>query len=148
MAGDLIARIAAQTCRQAGLSIVYTELLDFDGDEIYFANLPELAGRTFGEALLAFEDSALIGLRPAGGRPTLNPPMDTIIAAGDEVIAISARRRHGPLDERAVSGRRGRDARSASPTRRRPNGRWSSAGTGAPRRSSASSTATSRPARR
>ncbi len=89
LAGDLIARITAQTCRQAGLSIVYTELLDFDGDEIYFSTLPELVGRTFGDALLAFEDSALIGLRPAGGAPKLNPPMDTVIAAGDEVIVVS-----------------------------------------------------------
>ena len=37
LVGDLIARIVAQTCRQSGLSVVYTELLDFDGDEIYFA---------------------------------------------------------------------------------------------------------------
>ena len=69
LVGDLIARIVAQTCRQSGLSVVYTELLDFDGDEIYFADEPELVGRTFGEALLAFEDSALIGLRPRDGRP-------------------------------------------------------------------------------
>ena len=33
---DLISRVIAQSCRQSGLSIVYTELLDFDGDEIYF----------------------------------------------------------------------------------------------------------------
>ena len=33
---DLIARVTAQTCRQSGLSVVYTELLDFDGAEIYF----------------------------------------------------------------------------------------------------------------
>ena len=90
LAGDLISRIVAQTCRQAGLSIVYTDLLDFEGDEIYLARLPELAGRTFGDALLAFEDSALIGLRPAGGGPHLNPPMDTVIGPDDEVIAISA----------------------------------------------------------
>ena len=90
LAGDLISRIVAQTCRQAGLSIVYTELLDFDGDEIYFATLPALVGRTFGEALLAFEDSALIGLKPAGEGPRLNPPMDTRIEAGDEVICVSA----------------------------------------------------------
>lgn len=89
LAGDLIARITAQTCRQAGLSIVYTELLDFDGDEIYFASLPELVGRTFGDALLAFEDSTLIGLRPAAGTPKLNPPMDTLIREGDQVIVVS-----------------------------------------------------------
>jgi hypothetical protein len=69
---------------------VYTELLDFGGDEIYLSHQAGLAGRTFGEALLAFEDSSLIGLLPAGGAPTLNPPMDTVIGGGDEVIAIAA----------------------------------------------------------
>src|SRR6185312_13956013 len=52
---DMVARIIVQTCRQAGLSVVYTELLDFGGDEIYFQREPTLTGRTFGEALLAYE---------------------------------------------------------------------------------------------
>jgi len=86
---DLIARIIAQTCRQSGLSVVYTELLDFEGDEIYFQAEPGLTGKTFGEALLAYEDSALLGLCPRGGKPRLNPPMDTIIQDGDQIIAIS-----------------------------------------------------------
>jgi len=90
LGGDVISRIVAQTCRQSGLSIVYSELLDFDGDEIYFASVPGLVGRTFGEALAAFEGSALIGLQAAGSVPRLNPPMDTLIAVGDEVIVISA----------------------------------------------------------
>jgi voltage-gated potassium channel Kch len=88
LVGDLIARIIAQTCRQSGLSIVYTELLDFEGAEIYFQHEPKLAGKTFGEALLAYEDSAVIGLRTPDG-PRLNPPMDTRIGPGDQVIAIS-----------------------------------------------------------
>jgi voltage-gated potassium channel Kch len=87
--GDLIARITAQTCRQSGLSVVYTELMDFASDEIYFQEEPRLVGKTFGEALLAYEDSAVIGLRPKGGSLKLNPPMDTRIQAGDQVIAIS-----------------------------------------------------------
>ncbi|HLF28745.1 MAG TPA: potassium transporter TrkA [Anaerolineae bacterium] len=90
VAGDLIARIAVQTCRQAGLSVVYTELLDFGGDEIYFHAEPGLAGKTFGAALLAYEDSALIGLRFGDGRVQLKPPLDTRIASDDQVIAISA----------------------------------------------------------
>ncbi len=89
LAGDLIARIAVQTSRQSGLSVVYTELLDFGGDEIYFHEEPELIGRTFGEALLAYEDSALIGLGFKDGRVRLNPPMDIRIEAGDRVIAVS-----------------------------------------------------------
>ncbi len=31
----------------------------------------------------------MIGIRPAGGQPLLNPPMDTRIRAGDQIIAIS-----------------------------------------------------------
>jgi hypothetical protein len=32
---DIIARITAQTCRQSGLSVIYSDLLQFEGDEIY-----------------------------------------------------------------------------------------------------------------
>jgi voltage-gated potassium channel Kch len=86
---DIIAHIIAQTCRQSGLSVVYTELLNFEGDEIYFNEEPKLVGRTFGEALLRYEDSAVIGLLPAGGDPKLNPPMGTVVQAGDKLIVVS-----------------------------------------------------------
>jgi voltage-gated potassium channel Kch len=89
LTGHLIGRIAAQTCRQSGLSVVYTELMNFAGDEIYFKAEPGLVGQTFGEALLAYEDSAVMGLCPEGGEPQLNPPMDTVIGGGDQIIAIS-----------------------------------------------------------
>jgi voltage-gated potassium channel Kch len=89
LTSHLIGRIAAQTCRQSGLSVVYTELLNFAGDEIYFKAEPGLTGKTFGEALLAYEDSAPMGICPAGGEPQLNPPMDTVIGDGDQIIAIS-----------------------------------------------------------
>lgn len=88
--GSLVSRIMAQTCRQSGLSVVYTELLDFGGDEIYFKEEPALVGKTFGEALLAYEDSAIMGLSFKDGSLKLNPSMDTRIQAGDSVIAISA----------------------------------------------------------
>jgi voltage-gated potassium channel Kch len=89
LAGDLISRIAAQTCRQPGLSAVYTELLNFEGDEIYFREEPELVGKTFGQALLAYETSMPIGLDPKGAQPRLKPPLDTVIHAGDEIIVIA-----------------------------------------------------------
>lgn len=89
LVGDLIARITAQTCRQSGLSTVYTELLDFGGDEIYFKNEPALQGRTYGEALLAYEDSAVIGLERAGLEVWLNPPADAVLGEGDRLIALS-----------------------------------------------------------
>lgn len=87
---EVIARVTAQTSRQSGLSVVYTELLNFGGDEIYFHEEPALSGRTYGEALLAYEDSAVLGLQRADGSILLNPPSETRFGPGDRLIAISA----------------------------------------------------------
>jgi ion channel POLLUX/CASTOR len=87
--GDLIARVTAQTCRQSGLSVVYTELLDFDGAEIYFTPAGGLAGRSYRETLSSFEDSAVMGLMRGDGSVLINPPMDTRLAPDDRIIAIS-----------------------------------------------------------
>ena len=86
---DVISRIIAQSCRQSGLSVIYQEILDYAGDEMYFAKKPELAGKTFGEALFMFEDSSLIGLKKAGKPSKLNVPMNTKIEKDDQIIIIS-----------------------------------------------------------
>jgi ion channel POLLUX/CASTOR len=90
LADDLIARLTVQTSLQAGLSMIYSELFDFAGDEIYFASAPTLVGKSFGDALLAYERSAILGVRFADGRIHLNPPMTTLIGAGDQLIGITA----------------------------------------------------------
>jgi len=89
LAGDLIARVTAQTCRQSGLSVVYTELLDFDGAEIYFGDASSLVGKTYKDAVFGYEESALMGLFHADGSPSINPPMDKKIVKGDQVILIA-----------------------------------------------------------
>lgn len=86
---ELISKVIAQTCRQSGLSVVYTELLDFDGDEIYFESVSSLTGKTFKDSLFAFEKSCSIGLRNSNGKVVINPPMETMISPGDKIIAIS-----------------------------------------------------------
>lgn len=88
LSDTLISRIIAQTCRQPGLSTVYTELLDFGGDEIYFSDCPEAIGKTFGEVLFWFEKSTVIGIQ-SQGKTYLNPSMETILQPGDRIIAIS-----------------------------------------------------------
>jgi voltage-gated potassium channel Kch len=85
---DIISRIMAQTCRQPGISAVYLELLDYDGDEIYITACPSLTGKTFGEAIFSFTDSTLMGIK-RGTVTQLKPPMDFVIEDGDEVIAIA-----------------------------------------------------------
>ncbi len=89
MSDDLISRITVQTCRHSGLSVVYSELLDFEGVEIYFQQEPALAGKTYREAVLGYEDSAIMGLQRKNGAVVLNPAPDTKVESGDSVIAIS-----------------------------------------------------------
>lgn len=87
---DVIAQVTAQACHQAGLSIVFQDLLDFAGDECYMAEVPELVGHTYHEALLSMPTSSVIGRLSPEGAVELNPPPDTTIRPGDQVIAISA----------------------------------------------------------
>lgn len=86
---DLISRVTAQTCRQSGLSVVYSELLRFEGDELYFQEEPKLTGKTFKDAIFSYEDSSVVGIFKKDGDVLINPPMETVIDAGDSVIAIS-----------------------------------------------------------
>ncbi len=86
---DLIARVTAQTCRQSGLSVVYTELLDFAGSEFYLKAEPALVGRTYQFALSAYPEAVVVGVAHVDGTVEINPPMDRVFAAGEQVIAIS-----------------------------------------------------------
>ena len=107
--GDLVAKIAVQTCLQSGLSVVYDELLGFAGDEIYFVDAAPLVGRSFADALHQFEDCTLLGLRGVDGRVQLMPAMDRVVATGEKLILIAADDNHcnvrpwsGNIDESCI----------------------------------------------
>lgn len=89
LADDLIGRIVVHSSRQSGLSAVYSELLDFEGCEIYTVEQKGLAGKTFGESIAAYENSTLIGLVTAEGVVELNPPMDRRMGPGDRAVIIA-----------------------------------------------------------
>ncbi|MCP4457817.1 MAG: potassium transporter TrkA [Cytophagales bacterium] len=89
LSDEIISRIMVQTSRQSGLSVVYIELMDFGGDEIYFMEEPSIIGKTFREVLFAYHDSAIMGLQFADDTVAVNPPMDTVFKEGDRVIGIT-----------------------------------------------------------
>jgi len=86
---EMISRIMVQTSRQSGLSVVYSALLDFDGDEMYFSIQPSLVGQTYAETQRAFNTSAVIGILTAAGAVELNPAASTVYAEGDQLIVIA-----------------------------------------------------------
>lgn len=86
-AKDAIARIISNTCRQHGLSQVLTELFNFSGNELYFEKVPELAGKSFKDAVMSFSNAIVVGLY-ADGQVKLNPPMDTVMGKDDELVLL------------------------------------------------------------
>ena len=86
---EVIARVTAQASRQPGLAAVTLDLLDFAGDEIYISAIPELVGKTYADALLAFNQASVIGLVDANGVAQINPAPTAKISAGTKVIAIA-----------------------------------------------------------
>lgn len=120
-AEQIIAQIIAQTCRQPGLSLVYAELLDFEGDEIYIVDAQEFTGRKFGEILLSVESSTIIGLKLPSGSIKINPPLDEIIGEGTAIIVLStdddtivSTSRQFDIDESAVVTGRAAQAKDES----------------------------------
>jgi len=89
LAAPLVSRLLVQTGRQSGLSVVYTELLDFGGCEIYVKKEPSLAGKTFREAVFAFGTSTLIGVMTASGEMLLPPPLERKFESSDLIVVIS-----------------------------------------------------------
>jgi voltage-gated potassium channel Kch len=85
---NLISRITAQTCRQSGLSVIYSNLIQFEGDEIYLQTQKEIIGKTYKEILGLYDTSSIIGFFTKD-QVLINPPMDTIFKQGDQIIAIS-----------------------------------------------------------
>ena len=108
VAAPLVSRLLVQTGRQSGLSVVYTELLDFAGSEIYVTAMPQLAGKTFREAVFELGTSTLMGVFAASGEMLLPPPFDRKLAADDRLVIIAedddriALDGAGPIDATAI----------------------------------------------
>jgi len=106
LSNEVIAKIIAQTCRQPGLSLVYSEILSFNGktyykditgpwyddasgDEIYFQQVDELEGKTYFEAQISFSSSTVMGIFNSGGNVIINPDSDYEIKKSDKIIVVA-----------------------------------------------------------
>ncbi|MDQ4068689.1 MAG: hypothetical protein M3203_04310, partial [Actinomycetota bacterium] len=86
---DLIARVAAQACRNAGLGLVFQEILDFEDVDIHFHHDARLMGRTFGDLVLSYERGAPIGVRHRDGVVDLNPPDHHVVSEGEMLVLVA-----------------------------------------------------------
>ena len=82
-----IARLMAHSSRQPGISTVFTNLLGYEGDEIYVEHIEGAEGQTVAQLNRRFSKSTVIGI-VHNGEPKVNPLQDTIVQQGDEIILI------------------------------------------------------------
>ncbi len=87
-AEEILAKIMVQTSRTSGLSVVYAELLSFEGCEMYFYDA-DWNGISFFDAVFHFGDGVPIGVRRADGTLLIRPPADTTLEDGDEILIVA-----------------------------------------------------------
>jgi K+/H+ antiporter YhaU regulatory subunit KhtT len=85
---QIVNRLIVQTCRQNGLSSVFTELLDFSGSEIYLSKHGKLKGLTYGEVSQMLEASVAVGVIREHD-VVLNPRNDMVLSDSDTLIVVA-----------------------------------------------------------
>jgi K+/H+ antiporter YhaU regulatory subunit KhtT len=84
-----VKNLIAKSRRAEGLAEIYFDLLNFAGQEIYVAPFPALAGKTYGDAVLAFNKASVIGISSAAGEVTLSPSPTGKLKVDDKLIALA-----------------------------------------------------------
>ena len=86
---EIISKILLQTSRISGLSMVYDELLRFEGNEIHVKQMP-VVGRRFGDILLDFPNALPVGVaKMTGAGHMLNPPAEHVIQPDEAILLLA-----------------------------------------------------------
>jgi Trk K+ transport system NAD-binding subunit len=89
---NITGRILVQSSRVPGLGHVMDLLMAFDASSFYHQAWPQLEGKAFGDIARRFDGAVVMGLIRAGegdGLIKINPPSDTVICPGDEVLVVA-----------------------------------------------------------
>jgi hypothetical protein len=85
---DILAKLLVQTSRSVGLSVVYNEILSYDGCEMYFYKA-NWGAKKFADLAYHFPDGVPMGVRHADDSLTLNPKLDYTMHDDDEILIIA-----------------------------------------------------------
>lgn len=85
---DILSRVLVQTSRSPGLSIVYDEMLSFEGNEIYFSD-DAVQGCTFAETMFRYLQAIPIGIEEPDGTIVINPDHDRVLGASERLLLLA-----------------------------------------------------------
>ena len=82
--------IAQLALSRNGLSVVYSDMVGFDGNEFYFYRPDNGWGEKLsGDITNRFKSSTPLGIHTEGGKIILNPPKDIKVGDNDELIVFA-----------------------------------------------------------
>ena len=87
-AKGVLAKLIVQTSRSIGLSVVLSEMLSFDGCEMYFYLNKGWQGKPFSELAMHFDDGIPLGVC-FDGALNLNPPNDHVMRDNEEILILA-----------------------------------------------------------
>ena len=85
---EILAKLLVQTSRSVGLSVVYNEILSFDGCEMYFHE-DDWGDVAFADLACRFPDGVPMGVRQGDGVLLLNPPRDYRMRSDDDILIVA-----------------------------------------------------------
>lgn len=88
-AEELLGKIMVQCSRTEGLATVYSEMLSFEGAEMYFDSDHGADGLRFSQLVFHYPDGVPIGIERASGEILLNVHADEVLRSDDEILLLT-----------------------------------------------------------
>jgi len=88
---DIMAKMIARTSTEPGLSLAFKELLNFEGNELYFEQNNAFYGKSVFQLARIIDNAVLVGIKHEG-ETQLNPDRDRIVEQGDEILLFEIRK--------------------------------------------------------
>ncbi|MEZ5116094.1 MAG: hypothetical protein R2737_07490 [Candidatus Nanopelagicales bacterium] len=87
---EVVGHITARVLRNRGLSSIYEDLLDFQGQEFYLRPKSDWSpDAVFGDVVLSWPRACVVGVVDADGVARLAPPLDLPLASVESLIVLA-----------------------------------------------------------
>jgi Castor and Pollux, part of voltage-gated ion channel len=87
---EVVGHITARVLRNRGLSSIYEDLLDFQGQEFYLRPKPDWSpDAVYGDVVLSWPRACVVGVVDVDGNARLAPPLDLRLSSVESLIVLA-----------------------------------------------------------
>ena len=86
---SILGKLMLMALNNPGLVMAYEYMLGFTGSDVYIKGWKDVIDVPFGDLMERFPDAVPIGILDSAGQVTLCPPVDRVVAKGDQIIVFA-----------------------------------------------------------